>query len=182
MTTGGNNPEGCTVAFEVSNGEHTMKVEASRLEVRPHDELFEVEIDGVKRTLSISRISPAHLSIILDGKSYNVEVERFKDKYQVVTRGEVYEFSVIDEREVVTTARDTASGTIVVSAPMPGLVIDLMCEAGQQVEAGQSVLVLEAMKMQNEITAPASGLIKEISLESGASVNSGDCLFIIESS
>ena len=169
------------MAFEVSDGEHLLKVEASRLEVRPHDELFEVEVDGNKKVVSISWISPAHLSILLDGKSYNVEVERFGKKYQVTTRGEIYEFAVTDEREVVTTEKLQAGGRLVVTAPMPGLVVEIMCSDGEQVEAGQGVLVLEAMKMQNEITAPASGIITGIPVESGASVNLGDNLFIIES-
>jgi len=169
------------VAFEVSDGEHLLKVEASRLEVRPHDELFEVEVDGNKKVVSISWISPAHLSILLDGKSYNVEVERFGKKYQVTTRGEIYEFAVTDEREVVTTEKLQAGGRLVVTAPMPGLVVEIMCSDGEQVEAGQGILVLEAMKMQNEITAPASGIITGIPVESGASVNLGDNLFIIES-
>ena len=169
------------MAFEVSDGEHVLKVEASRLEVRPHDELFEVEVDGSKKVISISRISPAHLSILLDGKSYNVEVERFGKKYQVTTRGEVYEFAVTDEREVITTEKLQAGGRLVVTAPMPGLVVEILCSDGEQVEAGQGVIVLEAMKMQNEITAPASGIITGIPVESGASVNLGDSLFIIES-
>lgn len=169
------------MAFEVSDGEYVLKVEASRLEVRPHDELFEVEIDGKKKDVSISWISPAHLSILLDGKSYNVEVERFGKKYQVTTRGEVYEFSVKDEREVVATEKPQAGGKLVVTAPMPGLVVEIMCSDGEQVEAGQGVLVLEAMKMQNEITAPVSGIITGISVEQGATVNSGARLFIIES-
>lgn len=169
------------MAFEVSDGEHLLRVEASRLEVRPHDELFEVEIDGMKKVVSISWISPAHLSILLDGRSFNVEVERFGKKYQVTTRGEVYEFSVTDEREVITTEKPQAGGRLVVTAPMPGLVVEIMCSDGEQVEAGQGVLVLEAMKMQNEITAPVSGIITGIPIEQGVSVNSGDSLFIIES-
>ena len=169
------------MAFEVSDGEHVLRVVASRLEVRPHDELFEVEINGKKKTISISRISPAHLSILLDGKSYNVEVERFGKKYQVTTRGEIYEFSVTDEREVVTTEKPQAGGRLVVTAPMPGLVVEIMCSDGEQVTAGQGILVLEAMKMQNEITAPVSGIITGIPVEPGASVNAGDGLFIIES-
>ena len=169
------------MAFEVSDGEHLLKVEASRLEVRPHDELFEVKIDGEKKVVSISWISPAHLSILLDGKSYNVEVEHFGKKYQVTTRGEIYEFSVTDEREVVTTEAPQAGGKLIVAAPMPGLVVEIMCSDGEKVEAGQGVLVLEAMKMQNEITAPVSGVITVISVESGAPVNAGDGLFVIES-
>lgn len=156
-------------------------MEASRLEVRPHDELFEVEVNDEKKVVSISRISPAHLSILLDGKSYNVEVERFGKKYQVTTRGEVYDFSVTDEREVVTTEKVHAGGRLAVTAPMPGLVVEIMCSDGDQVEAGQGIMVLEAMKMQNEITAPAAGIITGIPVKTGASVNLGDNLFIIES-
>ncbi|MEN8208410.1 MAG: biotin/lipoyl-containing protein [Candidatus Fermentibacteria bacterium] len=169
------------MAFEVSDGEHLLRVEASRLEVRPHDELFEVEVNDEKKVVSISRISPAHLSILLDGKSYNVEVERFGKKYQVTTRGEVYDFSVTDEREVVTTEKVHAGGRLAVTAPMPGLVVEIMCSDGDQVEAGQGIMVLEAMKMQNEITAPAAGIITGIPVKTGASVNLGDNLFIIES-
>jgi biotin carboxyl carrier protein len=179
--TDGSCREGCTVAFEVSDKEHKLRVEATRLEVRPFDELFDVEVDGEKRFISISRISPAHLSVLLDGKSYNVEVEQFGQKYQVTTRGEVYEFSVTDEREVVTTEKPQASGRLTVTAPMPGLVVDLMCKTGDETEADKGVLVLEAMKMQNEITAPASGTIIEIPVKVGDSVNSGDCLFVIDS-
>ena len=72
-------------------------------------------------------------------------------------------------------------GKLVVTAPMPGLVVEIMCSDGEQVEAGPGILVLEAMKMQNEITAPASGIITGIPVESGSSVNLGDSLFIIES-
>ena len=169
------------MAFEVCDKEHKLRVEATRLEIRPFDELFEVKIDGEKKSISVSQISPAHLSILLNGESYNVEVERFGQKYQVTTRGEVYEFSVIDEREVVTTEKPQLSGRLVVTAPMPGLVVDLMCETGDEIEVDKGVLVLEAMKMQNEIAAPASGTITEIPVKVGDSVNSGDCLFVIES-
>lgn len=176
----GNCREGCTVAYEVSDGEHHLKVEASRLEVRPHDELFEVEVDGEKKVISISWISPAHLSILIDGKSYNVEVEHFDREYQVSVKGEVYSFRVVDEREVEVTIADQPGGRQVIPAPMPGLVVDIMVSPGEEVSAGQTLLVLEAMKMQNEITAPASGTVAEIPVEQDASVNSGDTLLVLD--
>ena len=168
------------VAYVVSDGNHTLRVEASRLEVRPHDELFQIEIDGEKKIISISRISPAHLSIILDGKSFNVEVEHFEKDYQVSTRGEVYNFSVVDEREVTTSSEQPDSGEKVIKAPMPGLVVELMVDVGDQVKAGDTLLVLEAMKMQNEITAPASGVILGVLVESSNKVNSGDDLIVLD--
>lgn len=168
------------VAYVVSDGNHTLRVEASRLEVRPHDELFQMEIDGEKKVVSISRISPAHLSIIIDGKSFNVEVEHFEKDYQVSTRGEVYNFSVTDEREVTISSSIPDSGEKVVRAPMPGLVVEINVSEGDQVKAGDTLLVLEAMKMQNEITAPASGIILTVSVKSGAAVNSGDNLLVLD--
>ncbi len=168
------------VAYVVSDGNHTLRVEATRLEVRPHDELFQMEIDGKKKIVSISRISPAHLSIIIDGKSFNVEVERFEKEYQVSTRGEVYNFSVIDEREATISLEQSESGEKVVKAPMPGLVVEIVVREGDQVKAGDTLLVLEAMKMQNEITAPASGVILNVSVKSGATVNSGDDLLVLD--
>lgn len=168
------------VAYLVSDGDHTLRVEASRLEVRPHDELFQIEIDGKKKIISISRISPAHLSIIIEGKSFNVEVDHFEKEYQVSTRGEVYNFSVIDEREVTISSEQSDSGEKVVKAPMPGLVVEIIVSEGDQVKAGDTLLVLEAMKMQNEITAPASGTILNISVKPGATVNSGDDLLVLD--
>jgi biotin carboxyl carrier protein len=168
------------VAYVVSDGRHTLRVKASQLEVRPHDELFQMEIDEKKKIISISRISPAHLSIIIDGKSFNVEVEHFEKNYQVSTRGEVYNFSVIDEREVTTSSEQPDKGEKVVKAPMPGLVVEIIVSEGDQVKAGDTLLVLEAMKMQNEITAPASGIILNVSVKSGATVNSGDDLLVLD--
>lgn len=168
------------VAYVVSDGNHTLRVEASRLEVRPHDELFQTEIDGKKKIISISRISPAHLSIIIDGKSFNVEVEHFEKNYQVSTRGEVYNFSVVDEREVTTSSEQSDSGEKVIKAPMPGLVVEIFVSEGDHVKAGDTLLVLEAMKMQNEITAPASGIVLNVSVKSSATVNSGDELLVLD--
>lgn len=168
------------MAYVVSDGNHTLKVEASRLEVRPHDELFQIEIDGEKKIISISRISPAHLSIIVDGKSFNVEVEHFEKDYQVSTRGEVYNFSVIDEREVTISSEPSDSGEKVIKAPMPGLVVEIVVSEGDQVKAGDTLLVLEAMKMQNEITAPASGIILSVLVKPNDKVNSGDDLLVLD--
>ena len=168
------------MAFEVSDGKNRLRVEASRLEVRPHDELFDITIDDCRELVSISRISPTHFSIILDGRSYNVEVDKFNGSYQVETRGEVYSFRVTDERETVLEENVQAMGRVEIKAPMPGMVVEILQEEGSEVSTGSGVMVLEAMKMQNEIASPSSGTVTEIPVKAGDSVNVDELLFVVE--
>lgn len=168
------------MAYIVSDGEHRLVIDASRLEARPHDDIYEVELDGEKRNVSISRISPTHLSILIEGRSYNVEVERFEGEYQITVADEIYSFRVADEREVSTAQAEQTGGTRRVTAPMPGMVVDVLVEEGDTVEVKQTLLVLEAMKMQNEITAPSGGTVTTLCVLPGTSVNSGECLVVIE--
>ncbi|MDQ3806105.1 MAG: biotin/lipoyl-binding protein, partial [Acidobacteriota bacterium] len=67
-----------------------------------------------------------------------------------------------------------------ISAQMPGRVVRVLVEAGQEVEAGQPVVVVEAMKMQNEMKSPKAGAVAEVRARDGATVNAGDVLVIIE--
>lgn len=67
-----------------------------------------------------------------------------------------------------------------IDAPMPGTVLDILVAAGDQVEAGQVLLILEAMKMENEIMAPAAGKVVQVVASKGASVNAGDALLVLE--
>ncbi len=71
------------------------------------------------------------------------------------------------------------AGATVVSAPMPGTILDIKVSAGQSVKAGDVLCVLEAMKMENEIVAPAAGVVAAINTSKGASVNTGDALVSI---
>lgn len=76
-------------------------------------------------------------------------------------------------------AKPAAGGQGSVTAPMPGTVLDVKVKEGDQVKAGQTVLILEAMKMENEIAAPVAGTIKSINVAKGAAVNPGDVLVTI---
>jgi biotin carboxyl carrier protein len=132
-------------------------------------------------TLDVSHITPTHLSILWNNRSFNVEVERIGDEYLVSTRGEVFSFRVHDERTAA--LQDEAdSGESLVTAPMPGLVVKLLVEPGTVVAPRDKLLVLEAMKMQNDLTAPCSGTVTEIFVSQGDSVMTGDELVRIEAS
>jgi biotin carboxyl carrier protein len=139
------------------------------------------EGDGPERehSLDVSRITPTHLSILWDSRSYNVEVERVGDEYLVSTRGEVFSFSVNDERSAAVDI-EADSGDSLVTAPMPGLVVKLLVKQGDVVESKDKLLVLEAMKMQNDLIAPCSGKVTEVFVSQGASVMTGDELVKIE--
>jgi len=77
-------------------------------------------------------------------------------------------------------AKPAAVGGDAVSAPMPGVVLNILVKIGQTVSCGDVLLILEAMKMENEVTAPVAGTIKEILVGKGASVNAGDLMVVFE--
>lgn len=167
------------MAYIVSVGERQLRVEAERLEARPHDDIYEVSVDDTTRKVSIARVSPTHLSILVDNQSYNVEVSRVAETYQVTVRDELFSFRVADEREYVSAGLHEM-GEVAVTAPMPGLVVDVVVKPGDSVEPKSKLLILEAMKMQNELASPKAGVVSDVLVKAGDSVNTGDKLVIID--
>jgi biotin carboxyl carrier protein len=167
------------MAFVVRSGERQFRVSPRILESDDHEDRYLVLMDDSELRLSVTRISPTNLSVLLGNRSYNVEVERSGQEYRVMIRGEVFYFRVYDEF-VQSADEDSRQGEAVISAPMPGLVVKLLVSQGEEVTAGQGLLVLEAMKMQNEIPSPGSGTVGEISVNKGQTVMTGDTLLVIE--
>ncbi|HID32053.1 MAG TPA: biotin/lipoyl-binding protein [bacterium (Candidatus Stahlbacteria)] len=166
------------MAYIVGSGDQDFRIEVKKREGLPHEAIYEITIDDRKRKVSIARISPTHLSILVDNLSYDVEVERFGNDYLVSIRGEVYKFTVRDEREMVSsTALETEISTL--TAPMPGLVVEVLVDDGSCVKKGDKILILEAMKMQNEIRSPKDGKVIALKVKSGDSVNAGDELAVV---
>jgi biotin carboxyl carrier protein len=101
----------------------------------------------------------------------------------IVVNGMEYACDVIDEqiKKLLMTSPDVLhKKELVIAAPMPGLVIDVEVQEGNQVKQSQGLLIVEAMKMQNEIKAPREGIVKRIFVQKGQTVNSKDKLVIIE--
>ena len=123
--------------------------------------------------------------VTVDGEEFEVEVEREGDAGRVVVGGKEYSIQV-DGGTHSETGRGSAgrssgrmrSGTI--SSPIPGKVVTMHVAVGDQVEEGEVLLILEAMKMQNEIQAPIQGTVSEVNCESGDSVEANVPLVIIE--
>jgi len=129
------------------------------------------------------RLADGHYSLILDGSVYDLMVNQDADTCTVASHGGTYSFRIMDSRHsgMRPHIEEGPAGLQRVCAEMPGKIIRLLVGEGDTVAYDQSLLILEAMKMQNEIRAPKAGVIKEIAIGGGATVNSGEFLLSIES-
>lgn len=122
-------------------------------------------------------------SIILDGKSYESFVYQGDEDWEVLIRGRQYQVKIEDEREK--RLRAAAGGGVAeggefhLKAPMPGLVVSVLVEEGQEVKKGQVMLILESMKMQNELKAPRDGVIGRVRVKAGESVEQKQAMLSI---
>ena len=120
------------------------------------------------------------LSLLFEGKSF--AFERDPASGALTLAGRRYEVEVRDPRSLRSrrAAATSDAGPRQLTAPMPGKVVRILAAAGSSVEAGQSVLVVEAMKMQNELKSPKAGKVQKILVAEGAAVNAGDVLVIVQ--
>jgi pyruvate carboxylase subunit B len=144
----------------------------------------QLTVNGEAVEFSFQSIRKGYVSLIVDGKSVPVSVEPEDDgTYSVTIAGRRTQVRVKDERALLMEEfgleEDGAAGGEV-RAPMPGLVLDVLVEVGDAVEADQGLLVLEAMKMENELKAPATGTVAAIHAASGDAVEKNALLIEIE--
>lgn len=133
--------------------------------VRFGEEIIEVDLAEVSG-------QPLY-SLLVNGESYEAYVYPDEDLLQVLLLGQFFSVRVMDEREKRLRASGPASGVsgeFTLKAPMPGLIIAVPVEEGQQVEKGQILVILESMKMQNELRAPRAGKIARLRVKPGESV------------
>lgn len=137
-------------------------------------------LDGAERVADVTMPEPGLYSILLDGHSYDVQVERTPRHLIVVLRGHRFEIEVQDPRRWSRQAAGRRGGELeTIAAPMPGKVVRVLVAPGDAVEPGQGVLVVEAMKMQNEMRAPRAGRVISVTVQEGATVTAGEVLATI---
>ncbi|MEP0805190.1 MAG: biotin attachment protein [Chloroflexota bacterium] len=144
-----------------------------------------VSIDGKTYEVDFVSVSgqPVY-SLIVDGKSHEAYVSESDEGWQVLLHGRLYPVKVEDEREK--RLRAAAGGGVVESgefhlkAPMPGLVVAVPVEEGQQVKKGQVLVILESMKMQNELKSPRDGTVARIRVRAGESVEQKQALLSVQ--
>ncbi|MBZ5659786.1 MAG: acetyl-CoA carboxylase biotin carboxyl carrier protein subunit [Acidobacteriia bacterium] len=140
----------------------------------------EVTIDGRKIVADAAEISPGTYSILLHGQSLEVTVEQSGNGWLLRTAGREFHLEIADPRSW----RRGRAGSIElegrqeIAAPMPGKIVRVLAAPGEKVEAGQGLLVIEAMKMQNEIRSPKSGTLERLARE-GHTVRAGEILAVV---
>ncbi len=141
------------------------------------------EIDGRRYELEVR--ASGGVAVIFNGPSvYRCRIDATGEtgKYGVVVGGRSYDISIIDPKRL-RSGQDTVGhghGAAEIVSPMPGKVVRVLVQPGNSVEAGAGIIVVEAMKMQNEMKAPKAGIVVSINAEAGATVNAGDVLAVIE--
>jgi biotin carboxyl carrier protein len=139
-------------------------------------------IDGRRVEADAVKISPGVYSILLDGRSLEVRVETVDDGLLLQTAGHEYRVEIVDPRawRRGRGGKIDLAGRQQISAPMAGKVVRVLVAPGQHVEVGQGLLVVEAMKMQNEIRSPKTGTVERLLAKEGQAVNAGEVLAVIE--
>ncbi len=136
----------------------------------------EVDFKSLRQQLSYS--------LLADGKSYEVNIYQDNGDWEVLLRGRQFSIEVEDERErrlrLAAGESSTPKGKYLLLAPMPGLVIDILVSEGDQVSKGDVLVILESMKMQNELIAPRDGTITRIHAQTNDNVERKESLLVLE--
>ena len=171
------------------------------IETEENGQQRQVILDGVTRSIDWRQIAPlaadakgqtaqgGRYTLLIEGQSYEIFARRLNKPdetegvtYELQIGGQRFEVHVENERErallgSLKSARET--GEIKVRAPMPGLVLNVVKAVGESVERGETVAILEAMKMENDLATPHGGTVKEVLVSKGQTVNQGDVLVVI---
>ena len=168
-----------------------VKVEdhETRIEIEENNGIFVVKLNGTVREVDCRNAGHSdYLSLIIDNKSYLVESAPIKldeGRYYANISGRRYDVEVLDERLIATRQAGVVvqdAGPYVIASPMPGLIVDLRVNVGDRVTAGSPVVVMEAMKMQNELVSEVDGVVKAVNVQVKDAVESQVPLIEIERS
>jgi len=142
----------------------------------------QLSFGGATREAQVSEPEPGMFTVIINDRVYRCALEESPGgAVEVVVNGKRIPVAARDKKHLRGQAgAAAASGQVKLLAPMPGKVVRVLLNAGDEVAARQGVLVVEAMKMQNEVQSPKAGKIAEIKVSEGQTVNAGDVMAVIE--
>jgi biotin carboxyl carrier protein len=163
---------------ELNNEKRSVEIK------REGDRVF-ADIDGRKYELEVSQPEPNVYLLKNDGQVFEARVAAGKkptDPFSVRVGDNEFDVKVFDPKRLRAAGADPehGDGLAEIKTAMPGKVVRILTEIGAEVTKGFGVIVVEAMKMQNEIKSPKDGVVKEIRVEEGSTVNAGEILVVIE--
>ncbi len=164
--------DGELLEFETKKGEgesHRVTAGAEQHSLRLDPEQRVLEWDGIELEYDFKRDNGRSGKVTIGERTFDVEYIKNRGTASP-TRG----------TQTMAKPRLKLEGGQPVTAPMPGTVVSIVAQEGQTVEAGQVLVVLEAMKMENELKAPSAGIVRQIAVKAGDSVNGGDVLVVLE--
>lgn len=158
-----------------------LRGKAREIEMNRMGDRWRFTVDGKSVEADATEVGRGIYSVLLDGKSTEVRLAEIGSRLRVQAGGFEWDAEIRDPRKF---GRDRggaleAEGRQQVMAPMPGKVVRVLVEAGAAVNAGQGLLVVEAMKMQNEVRSPKSGMVERVLVKEGQAVGAGDALIVI---
>jgi biotin carboxyl carrier protein len=155
------------------------------VEIRLNGSEVIAEVDGRRYQLTYRRRGRSGMVLVAQSRVFDCEIEAkdsWGEQYEVRVGSDAYEVEIENPKRLRGSHAGAShgDGSAQITAPMPGKVVRILLEAGAKVEAGQGVVVVEAMKMQNELKSPRDGVVVSISATEGSTVNAGEVLAVIE--
>jgi acetyl/propionyl-CoA carboxylase alpha subunit len=151
----------------------------ARVEVREAQGRYRVTLG--EKTLELDWVGAGEnaVSVLVEGVSHDLSLEKTTDGFAVLVRGDRFDVELKDAVKGVTLDKVSHKGPLKLTAPMPGKIVKVLVAEGDSVEAGRGVLVMEAMKMENELKAARAGTVQEIRVREGQAVEMGALLLVI---
>lgn len=151
------------------------------IEVEPIEGGFRVTIDEDSFEVDASKLEASFYSLISGGRSYDVSVtEEANESFVVRHGGFKRSLRLIDPVAAAAGGHLGHAGVAEITSVMPGRVVSVLVEEGEEVSEGQGIIVLEAMKMENEVTAPRAGTVRTVAVQAGQALETGSAIAVIE--
>jgi biotin carboxyl carrier protein len=164
--------------------ESTISINESKFVIDSISET-EIKIDGEDCNLDIINLDANQYSVIFNNQVFEFIIEQHSPtQYRVEFNNETYNINIEDERDLLfkkfEIQEKISDRLLVVKAPMPGLVLRVEVQVGQNVQIGTGLVVLEAMKMENQIRSPVDGIVQEIKAREKSAIEKGETLIILK--
>ena len=145
-------------------------------------ESFAISLGKSRFEADLRRVGPASFSVLLEDRSFDFDVVRDGDEIVVSSRYGATRLSVVDSfsRRSARAEKREQKGPAQIKALMPGRIVNVLVKAGDEVKAGQGLVIVEAMKMENEVKAPKAGKVAEVKVVAGQTVEKGALMIVVE--